>query len=173
MSAIDDKPFPKPALIGAAGLIACALVLTVGTRLNLPGFPEPARPELVPAGAEAVSSRSLAFETLPSGAIQVFDRADGTLLSELDANSGGFISGALRGLRRAHMQRGLSSRVEAELTLWSDGRLTLVDPVGGPSAPAVIDLHAFGASNRQAFADLLPTASPTVAHSAQTEGRPS
>jgi putative photosynthetic complex assembly protein len=172
MSAIDDKPFPKPALIGAAGLVLGALVLTTGVRLNWPGFPPAAVPDVRPVDTEPLQHRAIRFVTLEDGGIIITDQVTGETLRELGPNEGGFISGALRGLRRSHMQRGLTSTIEADLTLWADGRLTLVDLAGGPSTPAVIDLHAFGATNRAAFASLLPPLALSTSVSASERAQP-
>jgi putative photosynthetic complex assembly protein len=58
----------------------------------------------------------------------------------------------VRGLAHDRIRRGLDAGPPFRLSRWADGRLELQDVATGRR----IDLRAFGATNRDAFARLLP-----------------
>lgn len=171
MSAIDDRPFPKAALF-AAGLLIAASVAMVGTaRLLEARHPNPAPDVLQTAGIDPVAETVLRFEPLQSGSIRV-SRAEGDsqpmsaprsggtgnggsgsgeIVRVITPNEAGFIHGAMRGMRRARAQAGLDPAPVLTITRWSNGRVTVVDAATNFN----LELDAFGATNKAAFAALL------------------
>lgn len=137
---------PRGALYGAAGLIAIAIVsATLGSIANV-------GTTRVEAPTEGVQ-RWLRFEDRPDGAIAVYDAETGKLATTLPPNSSFFIRGIMRSIAFARSARDIGPLPPVRLTLRPSGRLDLDDPSTGQ----VIDLDAFGSTNRRAF-DLLMTA---------------
>jgi len=87
------------------------------------------------------------------------DRADGAVVvsgggteTVLDPGTNGFVRGVLRGLARDRRARGIGADEPFRLMRRADGRLALEDPATG----RVLDLSAFGPTNTEAFARLMP-----------------
>jgi putative photosynthetic complex assembly protein len=141
-----SKPdtFPRGALLGAAGMIALALVAAVIGRVEGP------LPDAAPSVAAA--ERDLRFEDRADGAIVVSNAVDGRVVEVVTGQSG-FLRGTLRGLARARKLAGVGEQAPFHLTAWADGRVTLDDP----STDRHIDLEAFGPTNTAVFARLLTT----------------
>ncbi len=144
MSEIDQEPFPRGALIGAAALISCALAATALARLTAYEQDRPSAP--------AELSRSLVFADREDGAVIVFDSED---LSEpiavLASGEGGFVRGLMRGMARERRSMDVGAEPPFILARHYDGRLTLTDRATG----RLIELDAFGETNTESFAVLL------------------
>jgi putative photosynthetic complex assembly protein len=135
---------PRGALIGAAGVIAVALVSAATAQLT--GFTASPEPE-----STRVESLALRFEDRPDGGIAVLSAKDDSVIEILPPQSNGFIRGALRGLVRQRKLQDMGSAAPFKLTRWADGRLSLTDT----ATEERIYLDAFGRTNRNAFAELL------------------
>ncbi len=136
------KPFPQAPLMGAAALIAFALLLTASARLTGNG---PSRPT-----AAALVERDLRFEDHADGSITVIDDRDGRTIDVIAPATNGFLRATLRGMALRRKFSG-DTRVVFHLAAWADGRLTL----GEPGSDHLIELEAFGRTNELAFARLL------------------
>jgi putative photosynthetic complex assembly protein len=135
---------PRGALIGAAGVIAVALVSAAMAQLT--GFTASPEPE-----STRVESLALRFEDRPDGGIAVLSAKDDSVIEILPPQSNGFIRGALRGLVRQRKLQDMGSEAPFTLTRWADGRISLTDT----ATDERIYLDAFGRTNRNAFAELL------------------
>lgn len=142
--ALLDRPFPRGALIGAAGLVLFALVAAGAARLTGVGVtPMPV--------AAAVDSRVLRFEDRADGAVIVLAEPGRQLVEVLPPDSNGFVRGVLRSLVRERKRESMGDEVPFRLTRWADGRMTLEDPATGQH----IGLEAFGHTNFAVFARML------------------
>ena len=158
---------PRGTLIIAGGLVAFALGAPSIVRIaGVPPAASPAASTDRSRSGSAASPAALRAEghvpAVASRDLRFFDRADGAVVIE-DADRGGaasviepgqqtgFIRGVMRGLARERKMRGIGERPPFNLTLWRDGELSLTDSATGRS----IELTAFGAANRAAFAALL------------------
>jgi putative photosynthetic complex assembly protein len=101
-----------------------------------------------------VSAIDLVFLDDPDGSIQVRRSDDRSLVQLIKPATGGFVRGVMRGFARDRMLQGVGSAPPFELALSPDGELTLTDMATG----RVTVLEAFGATNRAAFASMLPAA---------------
>lgn len=150
MSAIDRDPFPRAPLIAAAALVAMVMVAAWAGRNVLPRAPLPIAP--------AVAERQLRFVDQSDGGIAVLDAGGGRKLAEILPGQDGFTRALMRGLagERARRGDGLSQDIETvpfRLVLWSDGRLTLDDPL----TQRHVELEAFGPANMARFSRFLAT----------------
>lgn len=159
MSAIDDRPFPKAALIAAGALIVASVLLVGTVRLTETLYPDPAPDVLQTANIDPIATTVLRFEPLEAGSIRVTRSDDGSLVRLIGPNEAGFIHGAMRGMRRVRVVAGLDPAPVLTITRWSNGRVTVVDRATNFN----LELAAFGATNKEAFAALLetPTADAT------------
>ncbi len=107
--------------------------------------------------SSAVTMRDLDFKDLPDGGVAVADAASGQLVELIKPTTGGFLRGVMRGLVRDHRKVDGATGYSFRLTRWSDGRLTLQDPITAES----FELESFGSTNERVFADLLP-GSPAI-----------
>jgi putative photosynthetic complex assembly protein len=146
-----EKDLIPPVAIKATGaflvlvvcLAAIARLTGVGTTVD------PAAAERMP-----LVERSLVFVSgMGDGPVDLRDGETGDLISHLAPGEGGFVRGAVRPLNRERSRAGADLEAPWTLTRWSDGALTLSDPITG----VVIDLNAFGPTNALAFAALLPS----------------
>jgi len=142
------RPFPLGALIGAAALIGFSLIAVTAVRVSGLGRSESLPPP-------AVESVDLRFEDRPDGAVAVYEGMGDRVVEVLSPGSGGFVRGVLRALARERRSHGGGKTVPFRLSRRQDGRLTLEDPTTG----RLIDLKAFGPTNADAFARLLPSGS--------------
>ncbi len=149
MSAIDQEPFPRGALLAAGFLVGASLLITAGARLSQVLHPVAASRTAGPPPAQKVD---LSFFDQRDGSVLVRDSRDGRRVSVLAPGTNGFVRGVVRGLAHDRKRRGIGSAPPFSLMRWSDGRLALEDTATGRT----IDLDAFGISNKQAFSDLLP-----------------
>lgn len=136
--------FPRPALIGAAALVAVALLSSSVARVT--GIGTTQMPD-----AAVVESRDLLFEDRADGAVAVHDAGDGELVMVLAPGTNGFVRGAMRGLARERKRQEVGMMPPFRLIRWSDGRLSLQDP----TTAREIYLEAFGPTNADSFAQLL------------------
>ncbi len=138
-----DHGLPRGALAGAAGLVLITLCGAAYGRFT--GSSVTAPPQ-----ASSVESRSLWFSDRADGAVVVTE-AGGSLVAVVAPGTNGFLRGVLRGLAQERRRQDAGAEAPFLLTRWSDGRLSLTDPVTGRS----IHLQAFGPSNVAPFAALL------------------
>ena len=143
---------PRGALLAALGLVLCTLVAVASVRLGyVPAAADPQVKRSV-ARATVVRSRDLSFIDAADGAVAIRDAATGNVTTAVVAGTKtGFIRGVMRGLARDRHLHAIGRDAPFRLTSWSNGDLTLTDPQTGRT----IELGAFGATNRAAFAALL------------------
>ncbi|MCX7891300.1 MAG: photosynthetic complex assembly protein PuhC [Burkholderiales bacterium] len=146
-----DRSMPRGVLLGAAALIGAALVAVAAVRLTGVGT------AVFPPSAQAVSQRDLRFEDRPDGSVAVHEGHGAEPAFVLAPGEDGFIRATLRTFARERRHVGVGAEAPFRLTAWSDGRLTLEDPVTGRR----VDLEAFGPTNAGAFARLLVAANGT------------
>lgn len=146
MCAIDEKPFPRGPLIGAALLVAASVGL-VG--LYRAGGLDALAPASPPA-ARAEAAREVRFLDRADGAVVVRSAAGGDE-HVLAPGEGGFVRVVLRAFAHDRRSRGLGADAPFRLARWSDERLTLTDTATGRT----VTLNGFGADNRRSFAALL------------------
>jgi putative photosynthetic complex assembly protein len=151
MSALDTEPFPRGALIAAAVLVGFSLTATAAVRLmriNAPAAP--------PAVLSQAPARSIAvrFVDEADGSVSVREGRTNAMVLSLPPGSDGFIRSVMRGLAHERKRRGIGPAQPFLVSQWGDGRLALQDTATG----RFIDLNAFGDTNRDAFARLLPAA---------------
>jgi putative photosynthetic complex assembly protein len=149
---LRHQAFPRGALIGAATLIAFALLAAASARLG--DFGATRMPE-----TSAVQVRALRFEDRSDGAVVVIDDTTNATAAVLVAGTNGFLRSVMRGLARERKARGIGQEPAFEVIRWADGRLSLEDPVTG----RVVALEAFGPDNAAAFARLLSATEPVFA----------
>jgi putative photosynthetic complex assembly protein len=145
MSTTTRDPFPRAALIGAAGLVLLALAGAAAGRL--------VGPTSEPTEGAPLARRDLVFTDRADGAIEISQVAPTGQAEPLTVVTGqaGFLRGILRALARERRIDKLGHDVPFRLSAWPDGRLTLEDPADGRR----IDLEAFGPDNAAVFARLL------------------
>jgi putative photosynthetic complex assembly protein len=145
MSEIDKESFPRGALIAAASVVAFSLIATTAARLVGRG------PSDAPVMSAEAQSVDLRFVDEPNGSVSVHDGHDDRLVASLAPGTNGFVRGVMRGLAHDRKRRGIGSAPPFRLSVWRDGRLLLQDTATG----RLIDLDAFGSSNKDAFVQLL------------------
>jgi putative photosynthetic complex assembly protein len=141
---IDDQPFPRFALIWAAGLIAVAIVSAATARLTDIGA---TRLEL----AQPVFQKSLVFSDLTDGQVQVSDAVTGRTVAHYAPGQSGFIRVVLRSFAFNRARGGVGAEVPFTLSERTDGTFVLEDP----ATQHVVTLDAFGHANAAVFKDLL------------------
>jgi putative photosynthetic complex assembly protein len=146
---LERDLIPPAAIKAVAVFLLLVLILAAVARLT--GVGSLSDPSTL--GREAVETRSLVFVTDGGeGPMSVMDGESGALIVALGAGEGGFVRGAVRPLLRERVRAGgVVDEAPWILTRWSDGALTLSDPLSG----VVVDLFAFGTTNAEAFAALL------------------
>jgi putative photosynthetic complex assembly protein len=144
MSEFGDDPIPRGALLGAAAVVAVALLLATASRFI--GIGQTRMPE-----STAYEVRDLRFGDRADGGVVVTDWPSGDVVAVLPPGTNGFARGVMRGLARDRRSREIGSEPPFRLTHWSDGRLSLDDPSTGRR----IELDAFGPSNTAVFARLM------------------
>ena len=142
---LNQQPFPRGALIGAAALIGFSLLaVTLARVVGLESSGEPLAP--------VVESRELRFADRADGAVLVYEGQGDEVVDLVPPGSGGFVRGVLRALARERRSHGdQEAAVPFRLSRLADGRVTLEDLSTG----RVIDLRAFGPTNEEAFIRLL------------------
>ncbi|TFF22825.1 hypothetical protein E3C22_10180 [Jiella endophytica] len=141
----QDKPIPKPILIGAGALALTALVAIGMGRTTGIGLAE--TPEV-----GTVASRGLQIDEHADGSVAVIDASSREPLVEVAAGQGAFTVEVLRNLSRDRVRKGASDAGPFVLALKSDGRLVVEDP----ETRQQVELRAFGKLQAEAFAKMLP-----------------
>src|SRR6056297_2920774 len=93
MGGAHGDRIPRPAILGAAGLVVVTILAAAGARLTGMGTVE------VPPSA-AVETRQLVFEDAADGSVVVRAPAGGEVLHVVQPGTNGFLRGVLRGLAR-------------------------------------------------------------------------
>jgi putative photosynthetic complex assembly protein len=148
-----DPQVPRWAVRSAAAMLAVVILLALAPRLGLVAPPPSPVEQQAQAGGQVLAARALTFADLPDGSVAVTDAATGARVATLEpAENRGFVRGVLRALARERRQGGAGPEQAFQLELWSTGALTLTDPATG----RVVELSAFGQTNREAFLGFLP-----------------
>ena len=154
------RPFPRGPLYGAGALVLLTILLAATARFTGLGTTEVDT-------ASPVQSRALRFEDRSDGSVAVLNADNGTLVETLAPGTNGFVRGVMRGLARERKLEGLGDAKPFRLTLWDDGRLSLLDTATGRE----IQLVSFGQTQFAVFAQMLPAKpeSRTLASVARSE----
>lgn len=147
---LKDPSVPRPVLIAFGILLAATFALVAAIRLAKdPNAPDAyASIATEPVRAEV----SLVFRDREDGAVVGLDPVSGETLAIVEPETGGFVRGVLRGLARERRQYAVAPDVPFRLVLQADGDFYLQDQ----STRSAIDLRAFGPTNMNAFASMLP-----------------
>jgi putative photosynthetic complex assembly protein len=149
-----ERQMIPPGAIKAIGVFLL-LVIVLAAVARQTGFGSLTTADL--EGRTPLVERSLIFESeLGDGLVNLRDGATGELIVQLASGEGGFLRGVVRPLNRERTRAGADPEAPWILTRWSDGGLTLTDPASG----TLVDLFAFGSTNAEAFARLLPGVTP-------------
>ncbi len=133
---------PKPVLLGAAALVAFALLAA-----GISHYGDLGRQQL-PTTQSAKTLR-LAFEDQDDGSILVRNVDSGAAIYSVAPGTNGFIRSTLRGLARERRRIGLDATTPFLLETSQEGAIWLADPATGRR----IGLNAFGPTNAGAFAE--------------------
>jgi len=155
MTHSHQETLPRGALVLATGLVLFSLTVTAVVRIT--HLPPSASPVLLrqQEGIVPAQTRDLRFSDRTDGSVLIEDVGTGATASVIEPGSeSGFIRGVMRGLARERRMHGIGEAPPFRLTLWRDGELSLTDQATGRT----IELGAFGATNRAAFAALLEPA---------------
>jgi putative photosynthetic complex assembly protein len=150
---LHDEVFPRPILIGAAGLVLASLVLVSAARLDrlANGSPTP-QSAAGAASTPVVDARTVRLHQLDNGSL-VVEALDGSLPPRtIPADKGGMVLGVLNGLR--HQREAVGATGDdpiLQITRLANGRILAEETASG----MVLDLGAFGSTNKAAFAALL------------------
>jgi putative photosynthetic complex assembly protein len=82
----------------------------------------------------------------------VRDSHSGAMVASLAPGTNGFVRSVMRGLVHERTRRGLGAAPPFRISQWPNGRLALEDT----ATSRLIDLDAFGDTNKDAFAQMLP-----------------
>ena len=136
-------------VFGKGPVIAMGLAILALVGLTIAPIPSARAPE---TAAALRSERSFVAADRADGAVVLTDAATGREVLVVAPGEDGFLRGTLRGLARDRRMRDIGPAAPFRLALWSDGRLTLDDTATGRR----LDLLAFGQTQADAFARLLP-----------------
>jgi putative photosynthetic complex assembly protein len=139
----QDTTLPRGALLGAAALVGLSLIGATISRLY--GVSATQAPP-----AAVVETRQLRFSDRADGAVVVTDATTGDV-QIVAPGTNGFLRGVVRGLAQERKRQSEGGATPFRLTRWSDGRLSLSDPITQRN----VYLEAFGPTNAAAFAVLL------------------
>jgi len=144
MSALDERPFPRGAIIGAGLLIASSLA-AVGFH-QYTKFNNPPPPEAVDQ-AQIVKSRDLRFVGDPKvGPMSVFDAQTGEKIADLRPNDG-FVRTVLVSMAFDRGKSGINEEPTYQLLEWADSRVTIEDR----TTKVRMNIGAFGNESKAAF----------------------
>lgn len=138
---------PRGALIGAAGLVAFAILAALTGRTLGIG-------QVKTSPGRLAETRELRFEDTQDGAVLVRSAPDGRVVDVIAPNTNHFVRSALRGLVRTRKLEGIGSEPPFRLSRLVDGRITIEDP----ATRRRLELNAFGRPNAGAFAAILDAA---------------
>ena len=133
---------PRPALIGGAIVMLATVALAATGHRYVGGEAE------APEG-RPIAERMLVFSDMPDRGVGVFE--NGKEVTEFTGEQG-FLRGVLRGLNRTRKVNGLPGDAPFQLAAYPGGRLILADP----ATHVTLDLAAYGPTNAEVFARLLP-----------------
>lgn len=142
--AARHRVFAKGPVLVAGLLIVALVALTIAPVSAPPGPDE--------GGASALQERTFRAADRSDGAVVLTDAGNGEPVLIVEPGEDGFLRGTLRGLARDRRMRDLGPDAPFRLVSWSDGRMTLDDTATGRR----LDLVAFGQTQVEAFARLLP-----------------
>lgn len=142
---------PRGALIGAAALVAFAILAALAGRVTGIG-------RVVVSPGQVAEARELRFEDAPDGAVLVRAAGDGRIVDRLAPQTNHFVRGTVRGLVRERKRERIGAEPPFRLSRLVDGRLILEDP----ATKRRVDLDAFGRSNVGAFAAIMAAAGRTM-----------
>jgi putative photosynthetic complex assembly protein len=152
MSAIDERPFPRGALIAAGFLIGTSLIV-VGSVQLMKHFGPPPPPEVIDE-TQIAETRDLRFNEVGGGIIVVADAASGAEIGRLN-NTDGFIRTVLMSMAFDRDKRHVTTAQPVyRLIRWVDTRLTIEDTTTGVR----VNLGAFGPANKDVFQRFLAKA---------------
>jgi putative photosynthetic complex assembly protein len=154
MAVASQARFAKAPLAGLAAVLVATVIFAGFSAITGLGRLEAAAPM-----AASQSSRNLFFFDRDDGGVTATDATDGVTIAEFEPATNGFLRSTLRGLVRERKRRELGPEMPFRVSLEYDGRLLLNDPATGRT----VDLRAFGPTNLDVFARLLP-ASPATSH---------
>lgn len=147
----DEITVHRVPIMLMGGIVMISLALTSAVSLGFferQAIPSEAREQ---AGATMSASRSLFFFDEANGDVRVEDAGSGEEIARFAPGTGGFVRTAVRGFAYQRRVNGFGAEVPFDLIEWDNGMLTLVDPATGKA----VELHSFGAGNRQTFANFL------------------
>jgi putative photosynthetic complex assembly protein len=146
--AVAKPPGPSmPLLLGLGALLLAVLLATAFLRPDAGGLD-------AGRGSRVLASADLHFEDQSDGGVSVSRAGDRRVIAVLAPGTEGFIRATLRGLARERRGVGLGPEKPFRLSTWADGGLSLEDLATGRT----LDLRAFGPTQVEAFARLLPAA---------------
>ena len=137
----------KAPIAGLAGLLAATLLFVALSSATGIGKLEAPLPATTSAAA-----RDLFFHDRDDGGVRVTEAQGGAVIAEFEPATNGFLRSTVRGLVRERKRRDLGPEMPFRIALETDGRLLLSDPATGRT----VDLRAFGPTNLEVFARLLP-----------------
>jgi putative photosynthetic complex assembly protein len=146
MSALDDRPFPRGAVIGA-GILIGATLLFVGA-FQWTKFNNPPAPEVIDE-TEIVQQRQIRFTGDPkskSSPMSVFDAGSGEKIADLLPNDG-FVRTVLASMAFDRGKRGVTEEPTYRLIEWADSRVTIEDVTTGIK----VNTGAFSPESKLAF----------------------
>lgn len=159
MGHAHTEPFPRPLLIAAAGLVITSVVMVALVRQERlrTGAALPPGVAASPATrADVVLARTFVLHEHEDGRLTVAALDGSVPARTFPAGEGGFVRGTIRALRHQRGVVGATGDPIVQIARLSDGRLIAEETASG----MVLDLAAFGATNRAAFAGLLEPAAP-------------
>jgi putative photosynthetic complex assembly protein len=142
-----QKPFPRAAVWGAAGIALLSVLAAAAGRLANIGTVH------APESAAAVS-RELTFVDRATGGVEVKDARTGETLEIILPGEGGFVRGVMRSFARERRLAGAVGETPVRLVRAENGRLWIIDDATGRR----VELDAFGPQNIGAFGRYLATA---------------
>lgn len=143
--AFEARPFPKGVLYAVAALLSFTIIMVAIARLT--GFMMP-QAEI----AKEVISRDIRFVDQSDGSTVVSDAATGEVIDTMPPGSEGFVRGVLRSMARQRRASHTELTEPFHLARRENGDLTFEDP----KTKIFLALRAFGVTNEEAFARLLP-----------------
>nr|WP_238243782.1 photosynthetic complex assembly protein PuhC [Methylobacterium iners] len=140
-----DRKIPGFLVIGAGALIGFTMLVVALGRTGGVAVPE-AQP------AQARQSVALRVDDQADGSITLRDAGSDHLIATVMPGQDGFVRATLRAFAQARLREGLTREQPFRLTRFEDGSLELGDDATGRR----VNLGAFGPTNLQAFARIMP-----------------